>query len=302
MWDLAVLWELGKFSIDSYRWAEKNLSRKVDHLIPRIEHFVNREMSKVRVHRIVQKAPRVSLQGSEPLAPAVVERAAEIRPSLALNELHALAVRWSGEEVANLRVVSADFAEVLALREHARSTPALLPNVLSAGAVLVCPAKRFVLLHRRSKGSATYPDALHILGGAYKPPKDLGVIDAPGDRDSLEFTMIREVFEESGLVVRRYQEPICVATELDTGFVQFVYLGVRITDAQAGELNANSEGDLVMLSFDDLVARLADSSVWVPTGRAQVLMWLGLGAPGAGMSPRFGGKSAKEAFSAVVAH
>lgn len=301
MLDMATLWELGKFSIDSYRWAKKNICRKVDYLIPQVEHFINTQETKVRIHRILNKTPRVYIQGTGKLSVQASELAAVKRPKLILNELHAIAERWNGDEAPEVRANAVDFADVLALRELAGQASEM-PHVLSSGAVLICPSKRFILLHRRSSNSATYPNSLHILGGAFKPSEDRGVIDVPGDRQSLEFTMIREVFEESGLIVRGYQEPICVATEVDTGFIQFVYLGVRITETQAAELSANAEGDLVTLSFDNLVTRLSDATSWVPTGRAQVLMWLGLGAPGAGWSPRFGNMSATEAFAAVVSN
>ena len=112
--------------------------------------------------------------------------------------------------------------------------------------------------------------------------------------------MIREVFEESGVIVRRYDEPICVAEEIDTGFIQYVYLGVRVTAAQFEQLSQNSEGDLVKVGFDELKPLLSDGSRWVPTGRAQVLMWLGMGAPGAGWNAKFQGQTPQEVFKLLT--
>jgi hypothetical protein len=112
--------------------------------------------------------------------------------------------------------------------------------------------------------------------------------------------MVREVFEESGLIVRSRNEPVCVAEELDTGFVQYVFLGVRITSAEFARLFTNSEGSIVQVPYDELQRRLADSADWVPSGRAHVLAWLGLGAPGAGFRATFDGKSAKEVFEQLV--
>lgn len=300
MIEFATLWEAGKFAAGSYTWARKQLKKESLHAIERVNALINRGDALVKVHRIVKRTPTVTALGSVTISAEVGARASVLRPSLELNEMHALALNWNGSDVDTIRAEICDFADVKALRELPAHVPASRPPVLSAGAVVVCPTERCLLLHRRSATSATYPNLLHILGGAYKPPIQHRHIDNPGDRSSLEFTMLREVFEESGLIVRRYDEPVCVAQELDTGFIQYVYLGVRITSAQFAQLSQNSEGDLVRVSFDELKKLLAYKEEWVPTGRAQILMWLGLGAPGAGWSPRFDGKTATELFDAVT--
>lgn len=300
MIEIATIFEAAKFALDSWSWARKELNRKSEHATARIQHVINRRENLVRIHRIVERSPRVLVEGGLELSDAVKAAAAQRRPKLELNERHAIVQDWDGRPVDSIRVATCDFAEVLALREHAHAQGAEQPRVLSAGAVVICPSTRCVLLHRRSRQSATYPGALHILGGAYKPPEQFRFIDSPGDRSSLEFTMLREVFEESGLIVRRYQEPVCVMEELDTGFVQYVHLGVRVTREQFAQLSQNSEGDLIRLSFDELQTSLAEASDWVPTGRAQLLMWLGVGAPGAGWHARFSGKNAKQVFDDLV--
>ena len=300
MIELATLWEAGKFAIGSYTWARKQLKKESLHAIDRVNGLINRSNALVKIHRVVKRVPSVTVQGAAEIPPEVGIRALSLRQTLELNEMHALAKNWDGADVDTIRAEICDFAEINALRELPPHNRASRPAVISAGAVVVCPTERCLLLHRRSATSATYPGVLHILGGAYKPPIQLRHIDNPGDRSSLEFTMLREVFEESGLIVRRYDEPVCVAQELDTGFIQYVYLGVRVTSAQFGQLSQNSEGDLVRTSFDDLKNLLANKEDWVPTGRAQILMWLGLGAPGAGWNPRFGSKSAAELFDAIT--
>lgn len=299
MIELATLWEAGKFAAGSYAWARKQIDKKSEHAIPRVNNLVNRRGQFIRVHRVISRAPTVTVTGKVALPPTAIKLAAAIRPTLELNEMHALALRWTGSDVDTIRAEICDFAEVIALRKLAAPSGVQRPAVISAGAVVICPKERSILLHRRSASSATYPNVLHILGGAFKPPIQLSHIDNPGDRTSLEFTMLREVFEESGLIVRRYDEPICVAEELDTGFIQYVYLGVRITAAQFTQLSQNSEGDLERVSYDDLKKWLSNEQDWVPTGRAQVLMWLGLGAPGAGWNARFGDKTARELFDLI---
>lgn len=300
MIELAAIWEVGKFAVGSYAWAGKQLSKKANHVIDRVERFINKNEQYIKIHRVVSQSPTVSVEGSFENSPEIAFEAQRHRESLELNERHAVAQEWDGHNVDSIRARTLDFAQVIALRNEAKQNRRPPPKILSAGAVVVCASARCVLVHRRSATSATYPNALHILGGAYKPPIQYTTIDDPGDRMSLEFTMVREIFEESGLVVSRYGEPICVAQEIDTGFVQYVHLGVRVTKSQFAHLAHNSEGDLLRLNFDELKKSLLDAQNWVPTGRAHLLMWLGLGAPGAGWNAKFDGESAKETFDALL--
>lgn len=300
MLELATIYEAGKFAIGSWRWAKKHLKEDSEHAIPRLHELINRKKSLIKIHQIINSSPSVSITGTLHIPNPTAEAAKTIRSKLELNELHAISNLWDGRNVDTIRAETCDFAEVLALREQAKIDKTSPPQVLSAGAVVICPSARCILLHRRSKDSATYPNALHILGGAFKPPIQYKSIDNPGDRMSLEFTMVREVFEESGLIVRRYQEPICVMQELDTGFIQYVHLGVRVTKEQFTQLSQNCEGDLIRLPYDELLRELMNEQDWVPTGRAQILMWLGLGAPGAGWYAKFNHLSAKEVFDSLV--
>ena len=217
-----------------------------------------------------------------------------------INEPHALVVSGDDAQTPEIKVRTTDFADVRARRQQAADSKEPPPPVLSANALLVCPQRKCLLVHRRSQASATYGGALHLFGGAYRPPIQRGTFDSPGDRMSLEFTMVREVFEESGLIVRSRGEPVAVAHELDTGFVQYVFLGVRITAAECERLSSNSEGNVVEIPFAQLGGRLAESAGWVPSGRAHLLAWLGLGAPGAGFHPKFGKSTPKDLFDQVV--
>ncbi|MDO9365793.1 MAG: hypothetical protein Q7T58_05580 [Methylotenera sp.] len=292
---IAAIWEVGKYAFDGYLWAKKKLSAIAEHAIARVERVVNAKDSTekyIHIYGVINDLPKVRVKGLAEFDEELNGLANKHLSKIELNEVHGLVSGWDGIETTELNVQTTDFAHVQAMRERGER-----PKILSAGAVLVCPEKRCILVHKRSESSATYPDRLHILGGGYKPPVMYSRIDNPGDRSSLEFTMIREVFEESGLILRRYHEPIAVAQELDTGFIQYVYLGVRVTALQYEQLEANSEGRLLPVGFDELVTKLKDSDIWVPTGRAHILIWLGLGAPGAGLfSARFDGKTAREAF------
>ncbi len=303
MIELATIYETAKFAFGSFSWAKEQLKKDSEYAIPRLSKAINRSKHLVSIHRVLHTSPKVDATKELLVDDAEVSKAALLyREKLELNERHAVVLDWSGDsDVDTLRAHTCDFATVLALRDRAKEKVGIsFPNVLSAGAVVVCPSARCLLLHKRSLSSATYPGALHVLGGAYKPPIQFKNIDNPGDRMSLEFTMVREVFEESGLIVRRYREPICVMHEMDTGFIQYVHLGVRVTSEQFAMLAQNSEGDLLRLSFDSLSKELRNEQDWVPTGRAQILMWLGLGAPGAGWHAKFNGKTAKEVFRDLV--
>lgn len=302
MFELATAWELGKFMFSSYSWAKKSLKKEADYVLPRTAQLVNAREQLVSLKGIHKEPPRIEVVRKAALAEGIAALAAQIRPGLDLNELHALPVSWDGTRSRDLRVETCDFADILAMRTQPVNEASARPPILSAGAVIVCPSENCILVHKRSPHSATYPNAIHILGGAYKPYVTHGAFDSPGDRTSLEFTMLREIYEESGIIVRRYEakEPLCVAQELDTGFIQYVYLGVRITRNDLGLATANSEGDVIAIPFDDLTGRLGDSAQWVPTGRAQIMVWLGLGAPGAGRFARFNGRSAREAFDTIA--
>lgn len=251
------------------------------------------------------KLPQAEMRQKEVHEKALVE---DLRSNLPLNEEHAIFVGSDLFNGVNLSCEICDFAYIKAMRTLYKESADLQerkrgnPEILSAGAVLVCAKERKILVHKRSPRSATYPDRLHILAGAYKPLVPRGNFDSPGDRESLEYTMIREVFEESSIIVRRYpiKEPVCVARELDTGFVQFVYLGVRVTASDYEKAEANSEGQVVSIAFNDLEEMLRQPENWVPTGRAHILMWLALGAPGAGFFAKFGGKSAKALFEELT--
>ncbi len=95
---------------------------------------------------------------SEPPVDREVEAvAAGLRPSLELNEHHALALSDDLMNTRELRAEIRDFAYIQALRRLPPGDPARRPAIVSAGAVLVCPRRRCLLVHRRSSHSATYP-------------------------------------------------------------------------------------------------------------------------------------------------
>lgn len=194
-----------------------------------------------------------------------------------------------------------DYADITTLRAEGT-----LPHLVSAGAVVFCEEKGVLVLHRRASNSATYPGCLHIIGGGYMPPAH----GRENDGTSLLNTVRREAFEESrASLVWRDLPPGLLAQEVDTGFVQYVLLGVNIPAADAERLEHSPEGTITLVPFGELLHRLqrpdspdpqTQSTGWTPTGRAHVLAWLALGAPGSVRPLRFATLSAAEVFNAVI--
>jgi len=191
----------------------------------------------------------------------------------------------------HLAVRTLDFAGVRALRLEGRR-----PLVLSAGALLVCSATQEVLLHRRGLNMDKYSSCLHTTGGGYMPPSSHG----RDDGTSLRATAEREVHEETRLALPPgASPPRLLAQELATGFIQLLYLGFDLPRAAVERAQPNWEGHIERVPFSALHAVLLRSD-WVPSGKAHVLAWLALGAPGAGDAPRFGVLTPTQLFAQHV--
>jgi hypothetical protein len=262
---------------------------------------------RARLFGITPSLPTVRVTGRYPLTPEQTAFARAERKRLGgkqPNDPHAILAKtpvWTDNPVV-FEVQTLDFAEVSALRHEK-----LLPQVISANAVICCAQTQEIVLHRRSEKSATYPGALHVIGGAYIPP---GVDGREADRQNLFDTARREVFEESRVGLTWDDQPaLLLAQELDTGFIQLGLLAVNVSPAQVAALEHSIEGDATRVKFADLHHVLRTElapdphtphSGWVPTGKAHVLAWLALGAPGAGKKPRFGNLGPVELFDLFV--
>lgn len=261
------------------------------------------------VHCVLRQEPRIVIEGPAELSPEerdlAERRRSEFPAQGIVNDPHAILTRtpvWSDNPVVfNVRTL--DFAAVSAMRHFGKR-----PALLSGGALVFCEATQELLLHRRAENSATYPGSLHILGGGYMPP---GVSGRNFDQHGLVDTARREVLEEARVsLALETLPPMLLATESTTGFVQFVLLGVNLTRFDMERASPNWEGSgLTRVAFGQLYESLvhADSHDatashvgWVPSGKAHVLAWLALGAPGAKSPLRFGRYSATELFEAVM--
>ena len=263
--------------------------------------------SEVRFFSFSDTLPELEVTGRVALPPELQHSAARHRGVLESmrrpNELHAIlaaagATGMSGAMAAcknlprSLQVQTLDFADICALREQGHK-----PAIISACAVLVCAESREIILHRRSADAATAPGQLHTIGGAYLPPSDSNSNSSKvGDRGRLADTVLREITEETGLHLQLPALPtILCSQERGTGFLQFVFLGIPVPASLLAHLRGSWEGSVVRLGFDDMRRALAEPG-WVPSGKAHVLAWLALGAPGIHAGQTFGGLGAAELF------
>lgn len=261
---------------------------------------------RVRVFGITPSLPTVRVEGAYELPPELRDQADEERRRMAgtqPNDPHAILTGepvWTDNPVV-FTARTMDFADVSVLRRAGT-----LPPLLSADAVIFCAETQELVLHRRSDSSATFPGGLHVIGGAYIPA-------SPGreaDRHNLIDTARREAFEETRATLVWDEPPaLLLSQEMETGFVQVALLGVNISARHIQTLENSTEGSITRVSFADLPHRLRDECAadahaihrgWVPSGKAHVLAWLALGAPGMKKQPRFGNLSPVALFDLCV--
>ncbi len=289
-----IAWELVRNYLTP--WPPPNpLSRPVKGW----HHRLDREFDKkFKILNENCKAPNIILDGEYSLAPELQAEAsrqrADIEAKHRRNSPHAILSQepnWHAAAV-NLHVESLDFASVSALREVGQR-----PEILSACAVIICREKKEILLQQRAPDVATYPRHLHTLGGAFIPTV-AGTEDP--DRGGALITILREVLEESQMGLSADDRPhLMISKELTTGFIQLVFLGFNVSVDTMDRGSGNWEGELERIPFRNLPKILREQN-WVPSGKAQVLAWLALGAPNAGIRPRFDGQSPKQLFDSLV--
>jgi 8-oxo-dGTP pyrophosphatase MutT (NUDIX family) len=262
------------------------------------EALIERHCGDTRFIGIVTEEPRIDLMPRTVLTPEEQTTRATVLPGILRNDPHGMLLEPPTllSRSFRLSVQPLDYADLEVLRR--RNSHGW---IISAGALLVCRTEKVIVLHHRSPHSRTYPDALHIVGGAYIPP---GIRpDIEDDGHSLFATARREVMEETRAAITLDNDPpIIVSEELSTRFFQFIIHGAEISSRELSMLRENWEGvNIIAIQFDELEKwLLAPPLPWVPTGKAHVLAWLALGAPGAGRRPRFGRYSPKALFNRVV--
>jgi transcriptional regulator with XRE-family HTH domain/ADP-ribose pyrophosphatase YjhB (NUDIX family) len=150
---------------------------------------------------------------------------------------------------------------------------------LHAGAILVSKERCSIFVHKRSETVRIMKNYYHTFSGNFIARGH----DAQRDYTLLD-TCIREVNEEVHVAVTPATDvPIVICEERDPlpqHAVIVMWLGVDLTAEQSGRLKGSPEGKVREVPFEDIMSHLI-SKLWVPSGMAHVLAWLGLGAPGA---------------------
>jgi hypothetical protein len=263
---------------------------------------------KFYIYGVLRDEPKLNGMGERPLTPIQEQRAQAMRAELenALrvseetswlkyrNDCHALLKgkpEWSYPSGV-LNYETLDFAGVCALRGDQ-----VRPEIISACVLLFCDQRKTVYLHERPSDAATYPSQLHTFGGAFMPRPRRGSLDYDG---SLLRTARRKLREE---VLGDFEElaagpvPLLLGKEEDSGFIQLV-LPVNLSSSDVGKMLERSplEGKIESVKFRDLADFIRKPPrPWVPTGKAHLLGWLALGAPGCGTEQARFGKHASSA-------
>lgn len=299
----------------SLEWPWRRRGRHSHH-VPYWDARLSTSLEGARVLGWGLLEPEVQVvSGVSPLEEHVETTATQKRLALAEegrpNDAHGLVVNqplYSADPVL-FEVQPLDFAHVSVLRGPDPKAPKPLP-LLSANVLIVCPEEKVLLLNKRSMEVATYKGALHTFGGAFAPPYR----GAPHDKRSLRWTAMREVFEESNVILSWETTPVLYLEETLTGFIQAIYLGVQVTSAMLHKLEVSWEGIATRIPFDRLHQELLKFErpleqgespeeprpYWVPTAKAGILGWLAFGAPGAGRKVRFERRTASELFELHV--
>jgi len=302
-------------------YSSKRNSIKFDEkIIPRLnEKFKD----KAHIYGLVAKDPLVDEGGRYDLSSVEEKTISDNREKLRckgnFNDMHAIVVgetSWYTDPVV-LQTKSLEYAAVMALRDSARSAGKPLPQVLTANVLVICSEEKKIIIHKRSKGSATNPDTLQVFGGGYmpKPPED----DRRGcgerkehDGKALWKTAERELREESDINLVISEKAVrLLSMDRTSGTIQLTYIGCdikkhvidRAREESKNNKNPHSwEGELKEIYFDKL-DEILSGEAFSPTGKIFILVWLALGAPGYGGKFRVrsnGGKykncSAKKLF------
>lgn len=266
---------------------------------PRVANWqatIERAIGDVKIYGVVHEEPRIELEGPYPLSNEQIAARDALRTTTEINDPHAMLIQEPQllDHPVQLRAQTLDYAALEILRKENKHQ-----HIVSASAVIVCPKAKTLIFHDRSPRSRTFPSCIHTVGGAFQPAGvRAGHFDA-----NLRSAAEREVREEINAVITcSNSPPMLLAEELSERFFQIVFLGANISVNQLRSMKENWEGaGIVKVAFDDLRGFLvAPPKPWVPTGKAHVLAWLALGAPGAGWRPRFRKLSPRTLFDEII--
>lgn len=193
---------------------------------------------------------------------------------LAANEL------WRDRGESSIDFISTRYKVVNAARAMG-----LTPPVISAGGIVFCRSDAAIVLQTRTDHVDTYKGCLYILGGNYEPAGRQHRYDDAG-RPALRRTAIREIGEEAGIALTDIgSPPVLVGEEIDTGFIQYVYAGIEISNLLGASIDGSDEGKVRLFTLEEIERIVVDGTYqgvarkFVPSGLMMIMAWLGLGAP-----------------------
>jgi hypothetical protein len=163
---------------------------------------------------------------------------------------------------------------------------------ITAGALICCSDRNSVVYIKRSDKLHTFPSHYHHFGGGYKAQAGF----EPGDRDNLFETARREIEEENNIDIAYERFGLAsLLIEGGTNYVQYLFLGVDVSEDERSQMKPSPEGQLVDFPFDELADRMSNEP-FVPTCLLQTMIWLSLGAP-TSSNRQFSKRMARKQFS-----
>lgn len=256
---------------------EKITFKKLEKEYDQLSHYNSNNIfkNKVKFIRILFEEPKLKLSDDNFFILADdTEFKKEIENKKLDNDPHAVFpttenINWNDNPpVINYQTIF--YSQLLALHKQK-----VKPIIISCGALLVSNQTGELILHRRSSESRTYPNKRHIFGGAMLGQNGLSRYD----RSCWE-TAKREINEEIGIELKNGRYPIYLGEELDTGFLQIVFLGVPISKKEIDYASENWEGEITKVPFNQIQDCFIHHDEYVPTALMHIRCWLDLGAPG----------------------
>lgn len=236
--------------------------------------------SKINAHTLVRPLLQLTRRGEpileqlaeEVTSSEIVDLANKIRPTLKEDDWCCAVNYEPNFSDQRVRYLPMKYSIVRAHREMGRRL-----RLLSSNALILCPERAELILHRRSGEVDEYPNSLHTIGGCVIPEG----YSSHGDRDGVRDAVIREIREETRLDVGLIAyAPKVTINEFGIDFIQSVSLGLRVNEQQCDQMISNWEGKIERVPFFEVSERLRETCDWTPSGWVHVMLWLGYGCPG----------------------
>jgi transcriptional regulator with XRE-family HTH domain len=244
--------------------------------VPFCEQIERAVDNTVKIHGVTYQTPTITREtGGHQYRPSSVTRRlrpaelARINEADDTNEMHGFVTRWERRHnTFAFRYTPADYATLRA--ERTLGNPV---KPLYAGAFILSLERGGIWVHRRSDRVDVSPKALHTFSGNFIA----GGRNA--DIDLLQ-TCRRELLEEAHVTIHVGDRvPVVLFEETKKPLFIFMWLGVHIQSEDSNRVRGSWEGESVFVSFDQLERYLLRDD-WRSEGKAHVLTWLALDAPG----------------------